>query len=487
MRHVPLSDLYVLICHRYRIEAIQLIFDNTGFYMSTKFDAFKSLREAVRLSPDNIPLRQHFAEALMSKGLFDEAEKEFRAALAFSAENVQLKLGLAHAFFKQNKKSAALVVLEDLLSYRDVPAKAYLLYARLLLKTGERIEASEAYRKAIHLDPTLADPTLSEQLGIANENKRDLDEREDDLFPLPNEMPEDAVEISIEKPDSNFSDVGGMEALKDEIRLKVIYPLSHPEVYEAYGRQIGGGILMYGPPGCGKTHFARAAAGEVKAGFISIGIHDVLDMWIGNSERNLHDLFEFARERKPCVLFFDEIDALGASRSDMRRSGNRQLINQFLAELDGFQNTNDGLLILAATNAPWHLDSAFRRPGRFDRMVFVPPPDVAARAEVLRILLTGKPTEDIDYDFLAQQSERFSGADLKAAIDLAIDIKLKMAIENNRAEPLQTQDIKKTIATLQPTTKEWFHTARSYSVYANQDGLYEQVSNYLKYNGSSNF
>lgn len=252
MRHVPLSDLYVLICHRYRIEAIQLIFDNTGFYMSTKFDAFKSLREAVRLSPDNIPLRQHFAEALMSKGLFDEAEKEFRAALAFSAENVQLKLGLAHAFFKQNKKSAALVVLEDLLSYRDVPAKAYLLYARLLLKTGERIEASEAYRKAIHLDPTLADPTLSEQLGIANENKRDLDEREDDLFPLPNEMPEDAVEISIEKPDSNFSDVGGMEALKDEIRLKVIYPLSHPEVYEAYGRQIGGGILMYGPPDVAK-------------------------------------------------------------------------------------------------------------------------------------------------------------------------------------------------------------------------------------------
>jgi len=136
---------------------------------------------------------------------------------------------------------------------------------------------------------------------------------------------------------------------------------------------------MYGPPGCGKTYVARATAGEIKAGFLSVGINDVLDMWIGNSERNLHELFESARTHKPCVLFFDEVDALGAARSDMRHHAGRQLINQFLAEMDGVKTSNEGVLILAATNAPWHLDPAFRRPGRFDRILFVPPPDAAAR------------------------------------------------------------------------------------------------------------
>ena len=144
-------------------------------------------------------------------------------------------------------------------------------------------------------------------------------------------------------------------------------------------------------------------------------------MWIGQSEKNLHALFDQARHSQPCVLFFDEVDALAASRTDLKQSAGRQVINQFLAELDGVQASNDGLLILAATNAPWHLDSAFRRPGRFDRIVFVPPPDLPARAEILRVLLKGKPVETIDHDLLAKKTDGFSGADLKAVIDVAIE------------------------------------------------------------------
>ena len=142
----------------------------------------------------------------------------------------------------------------------------------------------------------------------------------------------------------------------------------------AYGKKVGGGILMYGPPGCGKTHLARATAGEVQAKFMSIGINDVLDMWMGNSERNLHSLFEQARRNRPCVLFFDEVGRIGRQqRSDMRQSSGRHLVNQFLAEMDGTTSNNEGVLILGATNAPWHVDSAFRRPGRFDQVLFVPP------------------------------------------------------------------------------------------------------------------
>jgi SpoVK/Ycf46/Vps4 family AAA+-type ATPase len=158
------------------------------------------------------------------------------------------------------------------------------------MKTGEKTEAIEQYRKALQLDPSLADPTLAEQLGYDEEAVMEED-FDDELIPLPSEFPDEEIELEMERPDIDFSHVGGMEKLKEEIRMKIIHPLTHPEIYEAYGKSIGGGILMYGPPGCGKTHLARATAGEVKASFISVGIHDVLDMWIGNSERNLHELF----------------------------------------------------------------------------------------------------------------------------------------------------------------------------------------------------
>src|SRR5690606_34610949 len=139
-----------------------------------------------------------------------------------------------------------------------------------------------------------------------------------------------------------------------------------------------------------------------------VGIHTVLDMWVGRSERNLHAIFETARANAPCVLFFDEADALGASRSDMRGSAAKQTINQFLAELDGVQSLNDGVLVLAATNAPWQMDAAFRRPGRFDRVVFVPPPDLEARGAILRIHLAGKPQDELDLHGLAKKTEGFS-------------------------------------------------------------------------------
>jgi len=271
-----------------------------------------------------------------------------------------------------------------------------------------------------------------------------------------------------------------MDKLKEEIRMKIIYPLDHPEIYQAYGKAIGGGILMYGPPGCGKTHLARATAGEVQAHFIAVGLHDVLDMYIGQSEHNLHAIFELARSNAPCVLFFDEVDALGASRSDMRYSAGRKVINQFLAELDGVDTSNEGVLILAATNAPWHLDSALRRPGRFDRVIFVPPPDAHARAAILRIMLADKPTDKINHDKLARQADGFSGADIKGAIDVTVEQKLREAMRSGIPAPLTTKGLLAAIKAGRSTTKEWFSTARNYAIYSNQSGLYNDVLDYLK-------
>ena len=285
--------------------------------------------------------------------------------------------------------------------------------------------------------------------------------------------------IEIERPKMDFESVGGMEKVKEEIRMKIIHPLEHPEIYKAYGKKIGGGILMYGPPGCGKTHLARATAGEVNSGFIPVGISDILDMYIGQSERNLHAIFQKARSRKPCVLFFDEVDALGASRSDMRHSAGRNTINQFLAELDGIEYDNEGVLILAATNAPWHLDAAFRRPGRFDRIIFVPPPDAKARVAILQIKLKGKPTENIDFEKLAEKTSGFSGADLEAIVDIAIEAKLEEAMRKGVPQPISTKDLEKAIKQHRPTTKEWFSTAKNYALFANEAGIYDDILDYL--------
>ena len=441
-------------------------------------DAIQSLRDALLHSPDNIPLRQHLADTLLSHGRAAEAEKEYREALSLAPDNKSLQLGLARAFHNQGKNSHALALVETILKTSNAPARAFLLHAKLLVGVGEVEQAVIQYRRAVEKDPAAADPTFAARLGIdAREEESEVVEgrvraSHEDEAPAPGS--------DVEKPKIAFKDVGGMDALKEEIRLKIIHPLAHPELYKAYGKTVGGGILMYGPPGCGKTHLARATAGEIKAGFVAVGINDVLDMWIGNSERNLHELFEQARRNRPCVLFFDEVDALGASRSDMRHHAGRQLINQFLAEMDGVKTSNEGVLILAATNAPWHLDSAFRRPGRFDRVLFVPPPDGPARAGILRLLCQGKPMEDIDYDQLAKKTEHFSGADLKAVVDIAVENKLREAMKSGVPKPLVTKDLIAAAGVQKPTTREWFATARNYALYSNQGGIYDDILQFLK-------
>lgn len=438
----------------------------------------ETLREAVRLTPHNIPLRRHLADMLLKHGLPAEAEQEYRDALALAPDDLELKLGLARAFSQQSKGSHALVIVEDMTKLPDAPGRAHVLHAKLLAAAGDVAQAVRQYRRGVEKDNDAADPEFAARLGIG------ADERESDTVDGKVRAAWSGDEAGatgdVERPTIRFDDVGGMQDVKEEIQLKIIHPLKHPELYKAYGKAAGGGILMYGPPGCGKTYLARATAGEINAGFISVGISDVLDMWIGSSERNLHELFEQARRNRPCVLFFDEVDALGASRSDMRQHAGRMLINQFLSEMDGAGSSNEGVLILAATNAPWHLDSAFRRPGRFDRIVFVPPPDVEARAAILRLHVRGKPVQDLDFNHIARKTDGFSGADLRAVVDLAIEGKLREAMKSGVPRPLTTKDLIAGASAQKPTTREWFASARNYALYSNQGGIYDDILTYLK-------
>lgn len=779
--------------------------------MPTADDPFQPLREALGVSPTNVPLRLHLAESLSAAGRADDAETVLKDGLTRTPNDHRLKLALARVYLKLGKYSAGIVVCEDV-TRTDGPAEAFVLLAKLLLRSGEAERAATAYRTGVEADSSVADAELASQLGLTDDE--DTDDPPEGRVPVGG-LPDEDNPAEVERPKIAFKDVGGMEAVKEEIRLKIIYPLAHADLYKAYGKAIGGGLLLYGPPGCGKaqplhaivqtphgprrmgdlqlgdlvctpsggsapviglfpqgrkpiyrltfadgdsvdacaehlwqvdrlhkgwsgkivttaylaehlrspcgdrlmsirtpaplqmgerpvpippyllglllgdggftnsnvcfstgdrqlvesvagmldqgyalkqghrrcdyrivkrrrsglpnrykdelresglwglssgekfippeylynsvanrwellrglmdtdgtvektgrlvyytvsprlaagvkwlveslggiattrvkpttgqpchhlgirlndpalafrlerkrarcrprtkyflrriidridpvgeqearcilidhpdhlyltdhcvvthnTHLARATAGEVQAAFVAVGLHDILNMWFGNTEKNLHKVFDQGRRNRPCVLFFDEVDAIAASRADFKQSTVRPVINQFLAELDGVQTSNEGVLILAATNAPWHMDSAFRRPGRFDRVVFVPPPDAPARASILKLHCAGKPLGEMDYDAAARVTADFSGADLKAVVDRAVEAKLQDAMRTGVPKPLTTKDLMAAAGQVKASTREWFADARNYALYANDGGQYDDLAKYLK-------
>ncbi len=256
-----------------------------------------SLREAIALSPENIPLRLSLAELLVKDEKYREAVTEYKKVLELSYGHPKAQSGLAACYFHLGQYSAAIIIYEQM--EKDLPDADTLLYAKALAKENNLAKAASLYQAISVFNPAMQDDELDSLLKIPSSGE-----------PFNDEDPFDTGEsIFLEKPSINFSNVGGMEAIKKEISLKIIKPILHPELYKAYGKKTGGGILLYGPPGCGKTYIAKATAGEINANFMNIGLHDILDMWIGNSEKNLHEVFEIARSSAPCVLFIDEVDA----------------------------------------------------------------------------------------------------------------------------------------------------------------------------------
>lgn len=438
-------------------------------------DHIKSLQEALQVSPDNVPLRLHLAEVLLREKMYADSADQYSEVLSRSYGNTKAKLGLAEAWFYQQKYSAAIVIYEEL--YPNLPSDAMVFFVKCLVRENSLQQAVEVYQKVVALNPDFRDEEIDGKLRMGSNGAPSLEH--DDLLD-DGEIQSGSGSYFLEKPTIDFSHVGGMKRIKDEISMKIIQPLKNPALYKAFGKKVGGGILLYGPPGCGKTFIAKATAGEIHAKFISIGLHDILDMWIGNSEKNLHSIFELARKNAPCVLFFDEVDAMGASRADLRQSAMRHVINQFLAEMDGVNSDNEGVLILAATNAPWSVDAAFRRPGRFDRVIFVEPPDEQAREEIITAMLKDKPAKDIDTRKLAKETPDYSGADIKAMIDIAVEEKLRESMASGSLQPLGTKDLLKAAKIHRPTTLEWFASARNYALYANESGLYDDILKFLK-------
>jgi len=380
------------------------------------------IRSLVENDPANLPMKRHLAQLLLAAGDAHEAQRHISEVLAEEPDDL-----------------AALAVAARVADALGLTVRAD-GYRRLQSSLERQVDSSSASPESSssELDETPADgePALFPPLQL--ESPLEKPERLG-LRLVEGNRPADVVpDPEPPAPVVTLNDVAGMESVKRRLNLAFLAPLRNPELRRSFGKSLRGGLLLYGPPGCGKTFIARATAGELGAKFMPVGIADVLSMWLGQSEQQLKGYFEAARRQAPSVLFFDEVDALGRKRSLMRHTAGSSVVSQFLAELDGLQGDNQGVFVLAATNHPWDVDSALRRPGRFDRMLLVLPPDRAAREVILRSHCHGRPIgDDVDFGWLALKDVR-------------------------------------------PSIRSWLETAKNHALFANDGGVYDDLLEYLK-------
>ena len=404
-----------------------------------------------------------------------ERVEALRAALKLVPESHALRVMLADLLAELGHAPEAYIEYRTLLDADQLPRESLLQATDLAMTVGDLDAATRCIdaARAVGIVEGLAERQA--RLDTARDSRGAMRAASSNtsVTPLPiDEILEQSQQIT-------FSDIGGLDEIKKVINRMIILPMQRPELYRQYRRQAGGGVLLYGPPGCGKTILARATAGECNLPFFNIRIEGILDPYIGISERNLHDAFALARQYAPCVVFFDEIDALAFARRKHQGGAGRSLVDQMLQELDAIGSENQEILFLAATNAPWDVDDALLRPGRFDRRIFVPPPDMEARRRILELYLHGLPKQEINTTRLAQSTPLFSGADLRGLIERATDEVIEEALDTGGSPPLKQAHLEKALRGLRPTTLEWLARARNYVEFSNRDERYKEVASFL--------
>jgi AAA+ superfamily predicted ATPase len=448
--------------------------------MEPDLTVLASLRKAVEAMPDDVPLRVHLAALLLRAGQRDEAIRHVGAVLQRDPGNAE-----ALALLQQPSAPDA---------GAGVPGPP------VPQETSRPPAAPGGQNEPAGAQPPGGDSARPPGLDGAQPPGRngpsapefDWSQAESELRNvLPpmfvgsdeseTEAPAEAVDsFDAERSTLKLADVAGMTQVKERLEAAFLAPMRNPELRKLYGKNLRGGLLLYGPPGCGKTFIARAVAGELGARFMAVSFADIIDMFVGQSERNIHELFEIARRNAPCVLFLDEVDAIGQKRSQLRNTPMRSAVNQLLLELDDVDGGNDGVFLLAATNHPWDVDSALRRPGRFDRTLLVLPPDGTAREAVFRYHLRERPVAGVNLARLAKLTDGYSGADIAHVCETASERALMDSIHRGEARMIGQPDLEASIAEVKPSLGAWFDTARNVALFANEGGAYDDLANYLK-------
>jgi SpoVK/Ycf46/Vps4 family AAA+-type ATPase len=413
-----------------------------------------SIGRAVEGAPDDLALRLHYARLLLDAGRRDDGVAQLGAILARDPANAEA-LGLLSAGPAAAEPTAA----EQPSTEPAAPA----------------VPASPAASRPSSVVP----PTEGEDSAGF-----DWDAAEEEIDG-PERMfvdggPDAQGTFDVERSHVSLADVGGLDQVKQRLQASFIAPLKNPELRKMYGATMKGGLLLYGPPGCGKTFIAKAVAGELGARFITAGLSDLVSEFRGQSEKAVHELFQLARRESPCVIFLDELDAIGQRRSMTRYSGMRSIVVQLLQEMDGVEAVNDGVFVLGATNQPWDVDPALRRPGRFDRTVLVLPPDQPARRAIFEVHLRERPVTGIDLDALASHSDGLTGADIAYVCQVAGERALLDSVDTGTPRMIGMPDLVAAMREVKPSAGPWLESARNVVEYGQDDGTFAELRAYLK-------
>jgi SpoVK/Ycf46/Vps4 family AAA+-type ATPase len=436
----------------------------------------ESLRNAVAAMPDDVPLRLHLAGLLLRAGQRDEAVRHLGAVLQRDPGN-----GEALAMLTASAGGGAGGADGAPSASADSSVSSERKVAPAEDSASAAVVPDAAAADSMDGDSAEGDVTASYDWSQAEDELRDV---------LPAMFVDDASATSAgieearaydaEHAGLTLADVAGMTEVKKRLEAAFLAPMRNPELRKLYGKSLRGGLLLYGPPGCGKTFIARAVAGELGARFITVSFADLIDMFVGRSERNIHELFQVARHNAPCVLFLDEVDAIGQKRSQLRNTPMRSAVNQLLLELDDVASDNSGVFLLAATNHPWDVDSALRRPGRFDRTLLVLPPDGPAREGVFRFHLRERPVAGIDLARLSRLTDGYSGADIAHICETAAERALLDSVRSGEPRLIGQADLEAAAAEVKPSLGTWLDTARNVALFANEGGAYDDLVAYLR-------
>ncbi len=431
------------------------------YYNLKNFDkAIADYTKSAELDPKNPVIYNNRGDAYYRKQEFNVAIEDYDRALAINPKYLKAfyNRGLAYACLQDYEK--AVDDFSEVIKINPNFSEAYHIRGLAYDYLNQLDKAISDYDKAIELNPNFTEAVnhreiaKGKQSGGGGGGASAVGEATNQGI--------NAIKL-LTKPTMKFKNVAGMRRIKEQINEAIVYPLLKPDLARTYGKLAGGGIMLYGPPGCGKTFIMKAAAGECNSTFINAKISDILDMYVGNTEKNLHNIFEAARKNIPCIVFFDEVEAMGGRREDMTQSTQymKIAVNQMLFEMDGVESNNENVLVVGATNAPWDVDPALRRSGRFGKAIFISEPDYQSRVDILKMHTKKVPAASgIAFRRIALATIGYASSDLKAIVQEAAAIPWRDAFKSGRQRAVTTGDFIEAVKRKKSSLPPWYEQAK---------------------------